>query len=137
MPIDAIPLSDRLSSFGKRHPSRHGIRSKGLSAESAVASRYLSLGAEIVEERFRGGVGEVDLIVKHSGVLIFIEVKFGPDRETAMARVTPDKARRLRSAAESYLARHELGLDSEIRFDVALVDPLGRTEIIENALWFD
>lgn len=120
-----------------KRPSRRGVRAKGLSAEAAIAAHYRDNGAEVMAERFRGGMGEIDLIARQGGFIIFVEVKFGPDHDCAMARVTEDKAFRLQSAAQAYLAQHALNLDTPIRFDIAVVDPLGRTKVIENALWFD
>jgi putative endonuclease len=69
------------------------------------------------------GGNELDLVLRRGRRLVFCEVKaragsgFGDPWET----VGPEKARRLRRAAEGYLARNPGLLDLAISFEVAAV----------------
>lgn len=105
----------------------------GLVAEDQVASLYQRRGQEICQRRWRGRGGEIDLIVRQDDRLIFVEVKRARDFARAAERLGRRQMRRLYDAAGEYLARMPMGLDTEARFDVALVDGAGRIEILENA----
>jgi len=76
-------------------------------------------GYEIIETNYRRPFGEVDIIAREQGALVFIEVKtrrsrrFGGPSEAVDGR----KQRQLSRIAQHYLAQHRLG-DSAARFDV-------------------
>jgi putative endonuclease len=100
-----------------------------------VARWYLEQGYEIVEQNWRIADGEIDLVARRDGVLVFCEVKtrtsdrFG----TAAEAVTATKQRRIRRLATTYL-RGQGGSPrpAYVRFDVACVN--GRDiEVIEEA----
>lgn len=100
-------------------------RRRGDRGEAAVAAALERRGYRVLERQVRCRWGEIDLIARDpAGVLCFVEVKsragtrFSAPREA----VTPAKQRRLRSAAEWYLARTGLE-DPPCRFDVAEVWP--------------
>ena len=104
---------------------------RGDSGETFVADALILRGYEVLERQFRCRWGEIDLIVRApDGILCFVEVKSRSSGVLAQAReaVTPAKQRRLREAAEVYLA--QTGLDCLCRFDVAEVypDAAGRWE---------
>jgi putative endonuclease len=72
----------------------------------------------------RAGGNELDLIVRRGRVLRFVEVKerardaFGG----AAAAVGPEKQRRVRRAAQAWLAAHPECATLEPRFDVVAVE---------------
>ena len=107
----------------------------GQAAEDVVSRHYLSLGITLVEHRWRGKAGEIDLIFRDGDALVFVEVKKSHSFDAAAARLLPSQVRRLRTAAEEFAGREPAGLLTEMRFDVALVDGQGRVHILENALW--
>ena len=83
---------------------------------------YRDLGFALVERNWRCPLGEIDLVVRRSGLLVFCEVKtragagFGGGHEA----VTWRKQRKLRQLAEVFLLTR--GLDpAKVRFDVASV----------------
>jgi len=92
------------------------------------AERYLRRqGMRIWQRGFRTRTGEIDLIARDGDTLVFIEVKSRRQGEPAEA-VTPEKERRITSAALVFLRRHQL-LDERCRFDiVAIVWPDDRLE---------
>jgi len=105
----------------------------GRAAEEQVAARYAGLGAELLEARWRGRAGEIDLIFEHLGVVVFVEVKSSSDHRKAVASLSVRQQLSIMAAAEEYLGRRPDGLLTEMRVDVALVAH-GRIEIIEGAL---
>lgn len=106
----------------------------GLGAEDAVARDYEGRGLKIIRQRFRGKRGEIDLVAQDGFTTVFVEVKSAKTHSHAALRVTPDKVQRLCQTAEEYAARLPSGSLTEMRFDVALVDDMGRVKIHENAL---
>ena len=85
-----------------------------------IAEEFLTLkGCEIVDRNARSGRGEIDLIVRDKGQIVFVEVKFrsGGGRATPLQAVTWKKREDVGRAAALYLARRGL-LDRTVRFDV-------------------
>lgn len=105
----------------------------GAAAEDIVCRHYVGAGAETRAQRWRGCGGEIDLVFDENGATVFVEVKRAADFAAAAARIRPRQIARLRRAAEAYLAAQAEPLAGECRFDVALVDRIGRVEIVENA----
>ncbi|MGB5863946.1 MAG: YraN family protein [Sulfitobacter sp.] len=105
----------------------------GLAAEEFIARDYQSRGFTLAHQRWRGKSGEIDLIVRDGDGLIFVEVKKSRSFERAALRVSAAQMRRICSCAEEYLGTQPLGSLTDVRFDVALVNSHGETQIIENA----
>jgi putative endonuclease len=110
----------------------------GNAGEDAVAAWYRAAGYEIVARNWRVREGELDLVARRAGVLVFCEVKtrrsdaFGVPAEA----VTPRKQARIRGLASQWLASTRAGADV-VRFDVASVRPDGRgawiVDVIDGA----
>lgn len=108
----------------------------GLAAEEAAARRYEAAGGEIVARRWRAkGAGEIDLIVRMGGAVVFVEVKAGA---AARARnsISARQWARLEAAALRYMVERQTG-ETVLRFDAAFVGPDGAVEVVENARSFD
>ncbi len=105
----------------------------GMAAEEAVARHYERTGHEIAARRWRSPAGEIDLIARKDGGVVFVEVKRARDVARAAERLGPRQVGRILQAAEHFLAGEPAGADSPSRIDVALVDGTGRIEVIENA----
>ena len=106
---------------------------KGLSAEECVERWYTDRGAETVARRWQRSSGEIDLIMRDAGGLIFVEVKASRTIDRALARLGAGQIARLLSCAEEFLSTWPTGALTPLRFDVAAVDGTGRIEIVENA----
>jgi putative endonuclease len=102
-------------------------------AEETVARVLTARGYEFLARRWRGKAGEIDLIFRLADCHVFVEVKQGQSHELAAARLSASQQGRICRAAEEYCGKLSLGRMTEMRFDVALVDALGRVEILENA----
>ena len=105
----------------------------GVAAEAIVAKRYTRAGCEILAQRWRGSAGEIDLIAQNDEGVIFIEVKKSRSHASAVAQLTPRQMQRIYGAGSEFLATLPRGQLSDVRFDVALVDDMGRVDVIENA----
>lgn len=104
----------------------------GLTAEDAVAAEYGRRGLVVAARRWRGAVGEIDLILRDRGGVIFVEVKRARDFARAAERLTRAQAERIWATAAEFLAGEPRGQLTEARLDLALVDGIGRVRIIEN-----
>lgn len=105
----------------------------GIAAEGRIAQDYEWRGFPVVRQRWRGKSGEIDLVVRDGDGLIFIEVKQSKNFEQAAQRVSAAQMRRIYNCAEEFLATQPRGSLTNVRFDVALVNRYGETQIIENA----
>lgn len=105
----------------------------GRAAEGAVEADYRGRGRPIVDRRWRGGGGEIDLVAADGDGLIFVEVKKSRTHDSALARVTRRQADRICRAAAAYLEGSPRGQLTPARFDVATVDARGEVRILENA----
>lgn len=109
--------------------SYHG----GLAAEAQVAAHYQRSGRTIAARRWRGPGGEIDLIAREGNRLVFVEVKKSSSFARAAERLSRRQMDRICRSAAAFLAGEPLGQNTEVRFDVALVDGFGRISILENA----
>jgi putative endonuclease len=97
-------------------------RELGAAGEELAAEWYRRAGYQIVARNWRCREGELDLVVRGHGVVVFCEVKtrssarFGVPAEA----VTPAKQRRIRALAIQFLRQHPQR-SKGIRFDVAAV----------------
>lgn len=105
----------------------------GCAAENSVARDYQQRGFSVARQRWRSPAGEIDLIMEDAGALVFVEVKKSRTHAEAAARLSRRQMARIYDAGACYLSEIGASMDTEIRFDVALVDGTGRFEIIENA----
>ncbi|MEM9247720.1 MAG: YraN family protein [Pseudomonadota bacterium] len=105
----------------------------GSAAEDCVARHYADAGLCIAERRWRGTCGEIDLVAEEGDGFVFVEVKRARSFAEAAERVTSRQMQRIMNTALEYIARRPSGLDTPMRFDVALVDGMGRVEVVENA----
>jgi putative endonuclease len=110
------------------------MNAAGRRAELRARLHYLLRGYRILAVNAWAGGNELDVVARRGSQLVFCEVKSkaGAGYGDPAEMVGPEKQRRLRRAAETWLARHpELG-DLEVRFDVATVTPR-RVRRVANA----
>ncbi|NVK47195.1 MAG: YraN family protein [Rhodobacteraceae bacterium] len=106
----------------------------GLSAEDIVARHYTERGYEVLERRWRGAGGEIDLIFRNGDEIVFVEVKASKTHARASASLGARQQARLCASAEDYIGRLPSGLLTPMRIDVALVNGAGEVACLENAL---
>lgn len=105
----------------------------GLAAEDAVARNYSRRGLPVARRRWRGRSGEIDLIAREGTSVVFIEVKKSKSFEAAAERVSKTQMQRIYRSASEFLAGEPSGQNTDVRFDVALVNATGDVQILENA----
>lgn len=79
-------------------------------------------GLTIVGRNFRTRAGEIDLIARDGGTLVFVEVRMRRSQRFggAIESITAAKRARLVAAANGYLAM--IGREPPCRFDAILMD---------------
>ena len=87
--------------------------------EDYTARHLEKQGFHIVERNWHSRYGEIDIIAENGEYLLFVEVKTrkAGSMVTAEQAVTPQKQKKLRLTAESYLLEHPT--ECQPRFDVA------------------
>ena len=102
-----------------------------------IAGQYLEQqGYQIVEYNFHSRFGEIDIIAKHEGYLVFIEVKYRENDKSGhpLEAVSVSKQRTISKCAFYYLQKHKVQEES-VRFDV--VGILGnKIQVVQNAFDF-
>lgn len=119
---------------GTPAPERRLAEKRGRRAE-AIAAWYLRLkGYGILARRFRGPIGEIDLVAKRRRTLVFVEVKAHAEDESGLDAVDAKSRARIAHAAEAWLMRYPAAAAFKLRFDVILVPPgLGWPKHLRNA----
>ena len=85
-----------------------------------TALRYMrGLGFEVEARNYRTRRGEVDLVLRKGGDLVFVEVKLrrGTGYGHPLETVTERQRRRVRAAAEEWLQENDPPFET-VRFDV-------------------
>jgi putative endonuclease len=106
----------------------------GARAERRARLHYRLRGYRILGSNVRAGGVEVDIVARRGRRLVFCEVKakLGRSYGDPGEMVGPEKQRRLRRAAEAWLATHPELAGLEVRFDVVTVRE-GRLARVANA----
>ncbi|EYD73993.1 Endonuclease [Rubellimicrobium mesophilum DSM 19309] len=105
----------------------------GAMAEDSVAHAYEERGCAIARRRWRSPFGEVDLIARDGAAVVVVEVKKARRLDDAAHRLSRRQMDRLCAAAAAFCEGEPKGALTELRFDLALVDGMGRVRVIENA----
>ena len=94
----------------------------GAFGEAAAAEYLRKKRYEILGMNYRCREGELDIIARKGQTVVFVEVKLRREGGYAAAAeaVTPPKQRKLRLAAEAWLAENDME-DAECRFDIVEV----------------
>ena len=87
----------------------HSARSLGARGESLARQYLINQGYEIVTSNWSTRYGEIDIIARSKGVIVFVEVKTrqGRDTESAFAGISRAKHEKLVKAAYQYIHEHE------------------------------
>ena len=120
----------------ERRGSVWNRRQVGTEQETKVQEYLQTQGYEIVVRNFFTKHGEIDLIAKKDGYLIFVEVKYRADERFGAPEEAVDfrKQKKIIAAAQYYMYKNRISFDTPCRFDVAGV--IGEEiRITENAFW--
>lgn len=91
---------------------------QGKRAEELAAEWLIQKGYELKAQNYRHSHAEIDLIMEHNQILVFVEVKFRSGTGFGYAEEFVDytKKRLLIKAAEHYI--YEIDWKKDIRFDI-------------------
>jgi putative endonuclease len=104
-------------------PTWRRARERAGRRAEALAVLYLRLkGYRIEGRRVRTPAGEIDIVARRGGLLIFVEVKARVRHAAALEAVTPRQRRRIERGAEWFAARTRSPA-AGMRFDVVAVRP--------------
>lgn len=88
------------------------------------AALYLRLKFyRIMARNLRLPGGEIDVVAKRGNLLVFIEVKYRPNRTLAQAAITPRQWQRIEAAAAQFVAKRPLLHHCRWRFDLLAMAP--------------
>jgi putative endonuclease len=109
----------------------------GKKGEELAAAKLTAMKYRILERNYRCPLGEMDIIAREKGSLVFVEVKTRATRDFGgpAAAVHEKKQRQLSRVALLYL-NHKKIRGVPARFDVVAVDLSGfepKIEVIQNA----
>ena len=121
----------RVTSPARRDRGKRAYNS-GLAAEDRAIALYTAAGLRLLESRWRGKSGEIDLILADGDEIVFAEVKQARTHDAAIASLRPAQMRRIHAAGSEYLAHCPKGQLTDVRFDLAVVDGAGRCSIMEG-----
>lgn len=101
-----------------RNNRRLGAEKETLAAEYLKANGY-----QILEQNYFTRTGEIDLIAKENGYLVFLEVKYRKNTATGYPEesVHYQKQQRIIRAARYYMLTHGYGEYTPCRFDVVAI----------------
>jgi len=110
----------------------------GKIGEQIAVEHLLKEGYRIVDRNFRVPGGEIDIVARDEGVLVFIEVKNYSYRNFYLPMYSISKKKRMRlfRTAEEYLYRKDI-INNDCRFDIILIyrseSGKRKVELIKNA----
>jgi putative endonuclease len=129
MPFDVVSSPVRRTRAARGLANYHA----GHAAEASVARHYEDRGIAIIAQNWRGITGEVDLVGRLGDVVIFVEVKQSRTHDLAASHISQAQIGRIFRTVDEFVAGEPMGLLTDVRIDLALVDGQGRIEVIENA----
>lgn len=115
--------------------SRRARRS-GLTGRRAewLAILWLSAkGYRLLERRFGGKGGEIDLVVKRGRTVAFVEVKARGRLDDALTAVTLEKRRLVERRVRHWLSRNPWANDHHLRADAVFLAPWRRPRHVPAA----
>ena len=108
-------------------PNSAPALSPGQAAEQAAAEFLAGQGFRVVAANYRSRHGEIDLIARKGGLLLFVEVRLRRHRDYggAAASVTPRKQQKIIATAGAFLHHHPGFSRCDCRFDVIALQASG------------
>lgn len=106
-------------------------QARGRAAEEAALHFLESRGCTLVERNYRCRLGEIDLVMRDGGSLVFVEVRARDSDAFGGAAASIDfrKQRRLAAAARHFLMTHPGAAVLPARFDVVAIAGSGREDV--------
>jgi putative endonuclease len=107
---------------------------RGRWGETKAAWALALTGYRVVARRYKTTAGEIDLVAIRGQRVAFVEVKARSDIAAAEAAITVHCRRRVRRAAQLWVARHPDFQHHTLGFDLVLVVPWSWPQYRPDAL---
>lgn len=96
---------------------------RGLRAEYWSIIYLWCKGYRLLARRYKTRLGEVDLVMRRGGMLVFIEVKARPDMASGIDAIMPKSRERIQRAAMLFCQAYPKYQNHAMRFDALVVRP--------------
>lgn len=106
----------------------------GLAAEYVAAACLMARGHRVIARRYKTSLGEVDLITRKGRRIHFVEVKYRATRFDCELAASEAVARRVKAAADLWIAKHRAYHGYSFAFDLVFVRPWRLPQYLPNAL---
>lgn len=112
-------------------------QSLGQHGETLAVKHLRRMGYKIIARNYRTRQGEIDIVARHKGVLVFVEVKTRRSEKYGHPKsaVTAAKQRQISMVALAYLKKHD-AMQQPARFDVVTIlapEQNPKIDVITNA----
>ena len=114
--------------------SRQRAEGLGRWAENLALWRYRLTGFRVLARRYKTPVGEIDLVMRRGGLVVFIEVKARQRLDDALSALDKRQQQRLSRAAAAFLSDYPRHRDCAMRFDLVGIQP-GRLPVCVTDAW--
>lgn len=103
--------------------NRENKRAVGSKFEEIAAEYLTEKGLTVIEKNYHGRHGEIDLIARDEGYLVFVEVKYRKNDSMGdpAEAVGYYKQQHIRATARYYLHQNRYGEDTPCRFDIVAI----------------
>jgi putative endonuclease len=98
-------------------------REIGSQYEQRAVNYITEQGYQVIETNFRCRSGEIDIIAKDKGFLVFIEVKYRTNRLRGLPQEAVDvrKIKKISQTGQYYMLIKGISFDTPCRFDVVTI----------------
>ena len=103
--------------------ARKSAERRGRWAESLCAGWLRLKGYSVLARRYRSAMGEIDIVARRGGALVFVEVKARLSVEAALQAVGARQRGRISRAASLFVAAHPGLAGLTMRYDLMIVVP--------------
>jgi len=115
-----------VTTAGQRSGRSQRARHSGLAGRRGewLAALYLcAKGYRLLDRRFGGKGGEIDLIMARGDSVVFVEVKSRAALDAAAMAITAEKRRLIEARIRQWLARNPWAMDRNLRADAVFLAP--------------
>lgn len=113
--------------------ARRAARAYGLQAETIATLWLRARLYTILDRNYRIKDGEIDIVARRGRTIAFVEVKARGDLDDAAIAITPQKLRRIRRAANRWVATHPWAMNCTLRGDAIFLAPGKLPRHVEDA----
>ncbi len=98
-------------------------RSVGSQFEQIAVQYLMERGYVIITQNFQCRTGEIDIIAKESGYLVFVEVKYRINTTKGLPQeaINSRKMQKITRTAEYYMLTKHISMDTPCRFDAVII----------------